>query len=84
MMSYTEEDFAAFDENADGLLSVEEMYVHETGKHDLRKSMAELIRVADSDESGDLSAQEVEEIHDYLIGMEAHEHLHQWANHMDL
>lgn len=81
---YADEDFAALDENGDELLSAAELRVHETGEHGLRRAMTEFIKLADTDASGHLSAMELENAYRDLIRMEAHDHLHQWANHMEL
>eukprot|EP00930_Biecheleria_cincta_P049668 TRINITY_DN34868_c0_g1_i1.p1 TRINITY_DN34868_c0_g1~~TRINITY_DN34868_c0_g1_i1.p1 ORF type:complete len:269 (+),score=46.66 TRINITY_DN34868_c0_g1_i1:25-807(+) len=81
---YTAEDFADFDTDGDGLLSADELQVDETGEWGVRQVMAKLIKLADSDASGHLSAREVENAYHELRKSEAHDYLQQWANHMNL
>lgn len=81
---YMDEDFVFLDQNDDELLSAAELCVHETGEHGLKQAMRAFIKLADADASGQLSAIELENAYLDLIKMEAHDHLHQWANHMEL
>eukprot|EP00927_Polykrikos_kofoidii_P044919 TRINITY_DN38785_c0_g1_i1.p1 TRINITY_DN38785_c0_g1~~TRINITY_DN38785_c0_g1_i1.p1 ORF type:complete len:276 (+),score=56.46 TRINITY_DN38785_c0_g1_i1:77-904(+) len=77
-------DFKALDANSDGLISLEELRLWESGKFYTQRAMKRMFKVADRDANARLSADELANARDELYFEDAQYNLLQWAAHHEL
>lgn len=77
-------EFQQFDKDGDGKLNLEELKVSESGRHHTEKTMQSLIEIADQDNDGHVTREELDAAKEMLVTTDAHYELVEWAKHDDL
>ena len=78
------EDFQELDRDQDGFLTTEELRSWESGQFHTEGAMERLLRIADGDGDGAVTAGELEAAQDTLRQRDAHFYLTEWAAHHEL
>lgn len=78
------EDFARFDQDGDGYLNLEEVKMWEAGVFESKQMMNNLLDIADKDGDMHISADELVQARELIVGSPAHYHLVELVEHTEL
>jgi len=81
---WEQEEFKELDSDGDGLLEAREIQAVESGRHYADRAMVHLVEVADADQDGFVTLEEIGASRSQLHEHEAGFHLHSWARQLEL
>jgi Ca2+-binding EF-hand superfamily protein len=77
-------DFAKLDANGDGSIDLSELAIWESGTFHTLDAMTKLIQIADKDHDMHVTADELAAAREELTASDAHYHLIEWSEHLEL
>jgi len=75
--------FENLDEDKDGSISLTELQHWESGKFHTVDAMTKLIKLADKDNDGQLTKEELAQVAEHIVDHDSHHHLSDWVFHAD-